>query len=142
MAGAEFLPQVSVLQHVDLVITHAGNNTITECLHFGKPMVALPLFWDQHDNAQRLEETGFGRRLSTYSFSDEQMSDAIDGLLSDRQLATRLSAASGRLRADSGNEQAAKLIERLAVTGEPIVSGSAAARPLSRVKDTISTNIM
>ena len=90
MAGAEFLPQVSVLPKVDLVITHAGNNTTTECLHFGKPMIALPLFWDQHDNAQRIDETGFGRRLSTYGFGDEEISEAIDELLGDAQLAKRL----------------------------------------------------
>ncbi len=111
MVGEEFLPQVSVLPQVDLVITHAGNNTTTECLHFGKPMIAMPLFWDQHDNAQRIEETGFGRRLDTYGFSDGQVSEVIDSLLADRELDARLERVSSELRADPGNERAADLIE-------------------------------
>lgn len=112
MAGAEFLPQTSILPLVDLVITHGGNNTVTESLYFGKPMVVLPIFWDQHDNAQRLEETGYGIRLDTYEHSGEELIAAIERLLGDNDLAGRLTAISRRLRAAKGTERAADLIER------------------------------
>jgi MGT family glycosyltransferase len=118
MAGEEFLPQTSLLPKVDLVITHGGNNTITEALHFGVPMIVLPLFWDQHDNAQRMDETGHGVRLPTYTFEPEQMGDAIDRLLADRDLGRRLDAIARRLQANRGNERAAALIERLAESDE------------------------
>jgi MGT family glycosyltransferase len=111
MAGEEFLPQTEVLPKVDLVITHGGNNTVTESLHFGKPMVVLPIFWDQHDNAQRIEETGFGARLDTYRHSGEELTGAIDRLLADAELRSRLAATSERLHVARGTERAADLIE-------------------------------
>ncbi len=119
-AGEGFLPQPAILPQVDLVITHGGNNTVTEAFHHGKPMIVLPLFWDQVDNAQRVDETGFGRRLATYDFRDEELTDAIDELLADRSLAGRLTAMSKRIKAGSGTVRAADLIERLAVTRAPV----------------------
>jgi MGT family glycosyltransferase len=114
MWGAEFLPQVSVLPLVDLVITHGGNNTTTEALHFGKPMIVLPLFWDQYDNAQRIAELGLGARLDTYRFTDEQMHGALRRLLTDGALAGRLAAASEKIRSSGGLERAADVIEAAA----------------------------
>ncbi len=111
MAGAEFLPQTKILPQVDLVITHGGNNTVTESLYFGKPMVILPLFWDQHDNAQRLDETGYGKRLDTYEHSGEELRGAIDELLGDERLTGRLRTTSARLQDMRGTERAADLIE-------------------------------
>jgi MGT family glycosyltransferase len=120
--GEGFLPQPAILPQVDLVITHGGNNTVTEAFHHGKPMIVLPLFWDQVDNAQRVDETGFGRRLSTYGFRDEELSDAIDELLADRALSGRLAATSARIKASSGTARAADLIERVAVAGQVVAS--------------------
>ena len=120
--GEGFLPQPAILPLVDLVITHGGNNTVTEALHHGKPMIVLPLFWDQVDNAQRIDETGLGRRLSTYGFRDEELTDAIDELLADEPLAARLAAMSARIKASSGTVRAADLIERIALTGERLAA--------------------
>jgi MGT family glycosyltransferase len=114
MVGAEFLPQTSVLPLVDLVITHGGNNTVTESLFFGKPMVVLPIFWDQHDNAQRIDETGYGIRLDTYAHTPAELRAAIGRLLDDGELADRLAQTSRRLQGARGTELAADLIERTA----------------------------
>jgi len=118
MVGAEFLPQTSVLPQVDLVITHGGNNTVTESLFFGKPMVLLPIFWDQHDNAQRLDETGFGIRVDTYAHEPDDLRDAIARLLDDGALADRLAQAARRLQAARGTVLAADLIERAAASAD------------------------
>jgi MGT family glycosyltransferase len=118
MVGAEFLPQTSVLPQVDLVITHGGNNTVTESLYFGKPMVLLPIFWDQHDNAQRIDETGYGIRLDTYAHQPEELREAIARLLDDGALADRLAQTSRRLQAAPGTELAAELIERAAISSD------------------------
>jgi MGT family glycosyltransferase len=117
MAGAEFLPQTSVIPLCQLVITHGGNNTVTECLHYGKPMVVLPLFWDQHDNAQRMDELGLGIRLDTYRFTGAEMHRALDQLLTDARLNGRLAAAAAGIQGRDGLRKAARLIEQAAGPG-------------------------
>ncbi len=113
MVGAEFLPQTKVIPQVDLVITHGGNNTTTESLHFGKPMILLPLFWDQYDNAQRMDELGFGVRLSTYSFTDDEMLAALDRLLGDADLRERMARTGADIRARDGLRRGAHVIEQV-----------------------------
>ncbi|MFI1728937.1 glycosyltransferase [Streptomyces acidicola] len=114
MWGAEFLPQTRILPLVDLVITHGGNNTTTECLHFGKPMILLPLFWDQYDNAQRMAELGHGVRLDPYRFTDAQLDRALDKLLGEVGPRAALAKASETIRARDGLRTAADLIEQAA----------------------------
>jgi MGT family glycosyltransferase len=113
MWGEARVPQTSIIPLVDLVITHGGNNTTTEALHFGKPMIVLPLFWDQYDNAQRVAELGHGVRLDTYGFEDGDLQGAVDALLADRGLAERMASEGKRIREREGKATAAHLIEAL-----------------------------
>jgi MGT family glycosyltransferase len=110
MWGTEFLPQTKLIPLVDLVITHGGNNTTTEAFHFGKPMIVLPLFWDQYDNAQRVHETGFGIRLPTYAFEAADLRGAIDTLLGGT-LSRRMAEVGAEIRARDGVARAAEAIE-------------------------------
>lgn len=116
MWGSEFLPQTRIIPLVDLVITHGGNNTTTEALHFGKPMILLPLFWDQYDNAQRVHEQGYGRRLDTYTCTPEELLGTVAELLDDTDLQARCRTAGERIRAADGLSAAATALENVAAS--------------------------
>ncbi|XP_054163836.1 NDP-glycosyltransferase YjiC-like [Oppia nitens] len=113
MWGEASVPQTNVLPLVDLVITHGGNNSVTETFSYGKPMIVMPIFGDQYDNAQRVHEKGYGIRLDTYSFSDKELLDSIEKLLNDKQLDERLSIASKRMLNSDSISKACERIESL-----------------------------
>jgi zeaxanthin glucosyltransferase len=55
------LPQVALLEHASLLVTHAGNNSVTEAIAAGVPMLALPFSTDQFDGAAAVEANRLGR---------------------------------------------------------------------------------
>jgi UDP:flavonoid glycosyltransferase YjiC (YdhE family) len=72
----------------------------------------LPLFWDQYENAQRVDELGFGIRLDTYRFTDDELTGAVDRLLADTALRERLADLGTANRARDGLRVGADVIER------------------------------
>jgi UDP:flavonoid glycosyltransferase YjiC (YdhE family) len=76
-------------------------------------MVLLPIFWDQHDNAQRVHERGYGVRLDTYRYTDDEMVRALRDM-STTEVRARAEAAGRRIRAADGVRRAADLIEAVA----------------------------
>jgi UDP:flavonoid glycosyltransferase YjiC (YdhE family) len=85
-------------------------------------MIGLPLFWDQYDNAQRLQETGYGVRLPTYDWTEHRFTAAVDRLLADDDLRHKMRNAATRIQAEPGRVKAADLLERLARSGEPVTT--------------------
>ncbi|CAG2110689.1 unnamed protein product [Medioppia subpectinata] len=113
MWGQNSLPQLQVLRLVDLVLTHGGNNTVTETMHFGKPLIVLPVFADQYDNAQRVVEKGLGLRLDPFFCSQSELFEAIDELLNDSNLSQRCLKISERIRKSESKAKAVKRIEEV-----------------------------
>ncbi|NP_001310065.1 uncharacterized UDP-glucosyltransferase YjiC-like [Tetranychus urticae] len=115
MWGDRYVNQIGILPHVDLVITHGGNNTLTESLYFAKPMIVMPLIYDQHDNAQRIVDKKLGIRIPTYKFADDQLLNAIEELINDESLHEKLKKISNEMRNTKINETVVKLIEQVGI---------------------------
>uniref|UniRef100_A0A2A4K0I8 UDP-glycosyltransferases domain-containing protein n=1 Tax=Heliothis virescens TaxID=7102 RepID=A0A2A4K0I8_HELVI len=70
----KWAPQQSILAHPNLrlFITHGGLLSTTETVHFGVPIIGIPVFGDQFVNVHRAEKRGFARKVDlSYTMSDE-----------------------------------------------------------------------
>lgn len=79
----DFVPQRAVLARASLCVTHAGMNTVIECLEQGVPMLALPLTNDQPGVAARIVARGVGLRLNARWASEGRIAASIGHLLEE-----------------------------------------------------------
>ncbi|KAG5672608.1 hypothetical protein PVAND_002723 [Polypedilum vanderplanki] len=84
---SKWLPQSDVLAHenVKLFITHAGLLGSTEALIHSVPMLAIPMFGDQHMNAANAVVRGYGLQLDYKNLTKDKISDAINEMLSNEK---------------------------------------------------------
>lgn len=93
-----WIPQLAWLPHVDAVVSHGGQNTVTEALLHGLPMVVAPVQYDQPAVATRVEALGAGLRVSFQDATVEQLHGAIHRVLhqpSFAEVARRIGATLG-----------------------------------------------
>ncbi|CAG9858923.1 unnamed protein product [Phyllotreta striolata] len=81
----KWFPQQQILAHpnVKLFITHGGLLSLTEAIHLGVPMLALPVIGDQKLNAIRAELLGVGKRLFFADLTEESFRSALNELLTN-----------------------------------------------------------
>jgi MGT family glycosyltransferase len=103
--AARVQPQLDILAHADVFITHAGMGSTVESLWFGVPTVSIPQAVDQFSNAAQLEAIGAGVQLG-----DLTLPDAVAGALACGPRARELRDI---VRASGGTGKAADAVERL-----------------------------
>ncbi|XP_018091525.1 UDP-glucuronosyltransferase 1A5 isoform X4 [Xenopus laevis] len=81
----KWLPQNDLLAHpkARAFITHAGSHGIYEGICNAVPMVMLPLFGDQMDNAKRIESRGAGLTLNVLHMTSEDLSNAVKAVINN-----------------------------------------------------------
>ena len=105
-------PQLDVLAHADVFITHAGMGGTCESLWFGVPTVGVPQAVDQFANAAQLEAIGAGVQLGERSFAE-----AVSLALACTPRARELREG---VRAQGGTDKAADAVERICGGGSPL----------------------
>jgi MGT family glycosyltransferase len=129
----ENAPQLDLIERADLVITHAGPNTVLETLSLGKPMLALPLALDQPAVAAHMERLGVAEVLSWQHRSVEEIREALLKLTTKTRYREAAKAIQAQLQALHGTAEAASIVE------DSLLSQRAGAN-LNRAKHEVVTS--
>ncbi|NXF09463.1 UD11 glucuronosyltransferase, partial [Smithornis capensis] len=83
----KWLPQNDLLAHpkTRAFITHGGSHGVYEGICNAVPMVLMPLFGDQMDNAKRVESRGAGLTLNILEMTSEDISTALKAVINDKK---------------------------------------------------------
>ncbi|CAG7730647.1 unnamed protein product [Allacma fusca] len=96
----KWLPQNDILAHpnIRLFITHGGALSTQEAIYNGVPLVALPIFADQDNNARSAEEKGYAITLEITDLTEEILRTAIYKILNDGRYTQTARKASAYFR--------------------------------------------
>ncbi|MBM7810857.1 macrolide family glycosyltransferase [Saccharothrix algeriensis] len=114
-AGVELhrrVPQLEILSHAKVFVTHCGMGGTMEALYHGVPMIGVPTIGEQVVNAARVAELGYGRHLPREQVTPEALRAAARELADDPEVAARLAAARAEVRSAGGAAAAADVVER------------------------------
>ena len=110
----ESVPQVDLLQKCDIMITHGGMNSITECVFCGVPMLVFPLSrnWDQPGNSARAVYHGLGLRGRIERDSARTISCKLNKLKQGyNHFKQNVLALSGKFEEQNNSTEVVRIIE-------------------------------
>lgn len=121
-----FAPHQKLIERSQVVVTHAGMNTVLTALGCGVPLVAIPITNEQPGIASRLARTKAGKTLQLSKLNEITLRTAISEVLSESSYRDNAQQLQKIIQASGGVERAADIIEKAAQTRQPVM-----AKPVS-----------
>ena len=108
-----FLPQLEILEHASLFLTHAGIGSVMEAVYYGVPMLAMPQMGEQVLTAMRMQELGLGEAvIDKRQVTVELLRDRIQHMLGSKELLGHVQAMRDKmLSGDSPATAAQRVID-------------------------------
>ncbi|WP_024832418.1 macrolide family glycosyltransferase [Ruminiclostridium josui] len=97
-----YMPQLEILKHTDLFITHGGMNSTNEGLYYSVPLIVVPHFFDQPVVAYRVAELGAGIVIEKNKVSPALLKDSATKILSDKSYKVNSEKIGKSLRESGG----------------------------------------
>lgn len=107
-----YVPQLEVLKHTDVFVTHGGMNSSSEALYYGVPLVVVPVTGDQPLVAKRVAEVGAGIRLDRKELTPELLREAVKKVMDDATFKEKSRKVGETLRDAGGYKKAIEEIEK------------------------------
>jgi UDP:flavonoid glycosyltransferase YjiC (YdhE family) len=111
------VPQQDVLGHAAAAVVHGGSGSTLGAIAAGVPLVVVPLFADQPQNARRVAEVGAGIAVEPQRDDLEAnirpLRDAIRSVLEEPSYRERVRGLANELRAEPAVDEAVPLLEPL-----------------------------
>jgi len=115
-----FIPQSLLLEHCDLVVSHAGFGTVLGAMRHGIPMVLMRLAADHWYNAERCAELGLARVVDRDAQSAQGLCELVRRALVDEELQAGAAAMKTAFADLPDVSEAVPLLEDLAREKTPV----------------------
>ncbi|TVX91707.1 macrolide family glycosyltransferase [Paenibacillus agilis] len=114
------VPQLAVLQHAKLFISHGGMNSTMEAMLHRVPLVVIPQMQEQERTANRVATLGLGYYLKPEGVTVEKLREAVQTVAGHECMLERVKQMSQHIHAAGGTVRAVELIEQRLLMAEVV----------------------
>jgi UDP:flavonoid glycosyltransferase YjiC (YdhE family) len=127
----DHVPQGLVLPHARAVVCGGHTSAVLGALTHAVPSVIVPSGGETQDNAHKVADAGCGIRIGDESLGAETMREAVAAAMAGGELARNCARIQQAFARSAPFEDAADLVEQLAITRLPVHRAPEAAEILS-----------